>query len=108
TSRASGGVGTTSTTRAERNEYRTSLGACLLRRFGSALRSEHGGNDRLVRIHVGRDADARRLDDVDGVDEDARPDVDWRRGLFPFHVGLDDGGDEAAIAGPDAVALPAG
>ena len=33
-------------------------------------------NDRLVRVHVGgRDADARRLDDVDGVDADA---VLWR------------------------------
>jgi predicted metal-binding membrane protein len=37
----------------------------------------------LVRIHVGdgRDADARRLDDVDGVDADARTDVARRRGV---------------------------
>ena len=38
--------------------------------FGAALRCQHSGNDRLVRVHVGdgRDADARRLDDVDGPD----------------------------------------
>ena len=50
-------------------------------------------NDRLVHVHVrdGRDADARRLDDVDGVDADARTDVARRRGVVPRHVGRDDG-----------------
>jgi len=43
------------------------------------------GNDRLVHIHVGdrRDADARRLDDVDGVDADVRTDLARRRGVVP-------------------------
>jgi len=49
-----------------------------------------------VRVHVGdgRDADARRLDDVDGVGADARTDVARCRGVVPWHVGRDDGGDE--------------
>ena len=63
-----------------------------------------------MRVHVGdgRDADARRLDDVDGVDADARTDVGRRRGVVPLHVGRDDGGDDAAVLGPNAVALPPG
>jgi len=62
-----------------------------------------------VRVHVGdgRDADARRLDDVDGVDADARTDVARRR-VVPRYVGRDDGGDDAAVLGPNAVALPPG
>src|SRR2546425_3140725 len=31
-----------------------------------------------------------------------------RRGVVPGHVGRDDGGDDAAIPGPDAAALPPG
>ena len=67
-------------------------------------------DDRLVHIHVGdgRDADARRLDDVDGVDADARTDVARRRGVVPRHVGRDDGGDDAAVPGAHAAALPPG
>jgi len=38
----------------------------------------------------GRDANARRLDDVDGVDADARTDVARRRGVVPWYVGRDD------------------
>jgi hypothetical protein len=58
-----------------------------------------------VRVHVGdgRDADARRLDDVDGVYADARADVVRRRGVVPRHADRDDGSDDAAILGPDAV-----
>jgi len=43
----------------------------------------------LVHVHVGdgRDADARRLDDVDGVDADARTDVACRRGVVPRQCG---------------------
>src|SRR5437016_6632330 len=126
TRRASGGAATTSTTSAEpsrgcrwRNRgtgdlathgFRASFPASLLRRLGAALRCQRGGNDRLVHVHVcdGRDADARRLDDVDGVDADARTDVARRRGVVPWHVGRDDGGDDAAVAGPDAAALPPG
>ena len=63
-----------------------------------------------MHVHVGdgRDADARRLDDVDGVDADARTDVARRRGVVPRHVGRDDGGDDAAVPGPHAVALSPG
>jgi Predicted metal-binding integral membrane protein (DUF2182) len=75
-------------------------------RLSAALCCERGGNDRLVRVHVGdgRDADARRLDDVDGVDADARTDVARRRGVVPWHVDRNDGGDDAAVLGPNAVA----
>jgi hypothetical protein len=41
------------------------------------------------------DADARRLNDVDGVDADARTDLAGRRGVIPPHVGSDDGGAPA-------------
>jgi hypothetical protein len=43
-----------------------------------------------TRVHGGdgRDADARRLDDVDGVDADARTDVARRRVVVPRHVGV--------------------
>src|ERR1700674_1080422 len=124
--RASGGSATTSTTSAEpsrrcrwRNRgtgdltthgFRASFSASLLPRLGSALRGQRGGDDRLVRVHVGdgRDADARRLDDVDGVDANARTDVARRRGVVPWNVGRDDGGDDAAVLGPHARALPPG
>src|SRR5271166_1096013 len=123
---ASGGAATTSTTSAEpsrrcrwRNRgtgdltthgFRASLPASLLWRLGGAVRRQRGGDDRLVRVHVGdgRDADARRLDDVDGVDADARTDVARRRDVVPRHVGRDDGSDDAAILGANAVALPPG
>jgi predicted metal-binding membrane protein len=41
-----------------------------------------------VHIHVsdGRDADARRLEDVDGLDADLWTDVDWRRSFVPSLV----------------------
>src|SRR6266852_3781403 len=104
TRRASGGSATTSTPSAEpsrgcrwRNRgtgdltthgFRASFPASLLRRLGAALRRQRGGDDRPVRVHVGdgRDADARRLDDVDGVDADARTDVARRRGVVPRRV----------------------
>src|SRR5438067_1549953 len=57
-------------------------------------------------VAAGRDADARRLDDVDGVDADARTNVARRGGVVPRHVGRDDGGDDAAVVGPNAVELP--
>ena len=49
-------------------------------------------DDALVRVHGGdgRDADARWLDDVDGVDADARTDVARRRGVVHWHGGRDD------------------
>src|SRR5208283_3373014 len=121
----SGGAATTSTTGAEpshgrrRNRrtgnitahgFRASFPASLLRRLVAALRRQRGGDDGLVRVHVGdgRDADGRRLDDVDGVDADARTDVARRRGVVPRHVGCNDGGDDVAILGPNAVALSPG
>src|SRR5437868_4068701 len=105
TRRASGGAATTSTTSAERSR---GFRASLLRRLGAALRRQRSADDRLVRVHVGdgRDADARRLDDVDGLDADDRPVVARRRGVLPRYVGRDDDGDDAAVFGPDAAALP--
>src|SRR5213075_2879127 len=90
--------------------YRASFPASVPWRFGAALRRRRCADGRLERVDVGdgRDADARRLDDVDGVDADARTDVAGRRGVVPRHVGRDDGGDDAAVFGPDAVALPSG
>src|SRR6266850_2209385 len=112
TRRLRGGASTTSTTKAERSRhgFRASFPAGVLWRLSAALRWQRGGNDRLVRVHVGdeRDADARRLDDVDGVDADGRTDVVRRRGVVPWHVGRDDGGNDAAVLGPNAVALPPG
>src|SRR5262245_46265193 len=88
TRRAPGGAATTSTRSAERRRgcraatcaraiphvFRASFPARLLRRLGAALRRQRDADDPLVRVHVGDggDADARRLDDVDGVDADAR------------------------------------
>ncbi len=56
----------------------------------------------MVHIDVGdgRDADARRLDDVDGVDADARTNVDRGHYVIPRDVGRDDGGDDAASLVP--------
>src|SRR2546425_5636182 len=67
--------------------FRASFPANVFWRLSAALRCQRSGNDRLVRVHVGdgRDADARRLDDVDGVDADARTDVARRRGVGPSH-----------------------
>src|SRR6516164_2171606 len=114
TKQASGGAATTSTTNAEpshecRQDNQRNL-ARLLRCLGAALRRQHGNNNRRVRVHVGdgRDADARRLDDVDDLDADARTNVARRRGVVPRHVGRDDGSDDAAILGANAVALPQG
>ena len=95
------------------DEYRAERSSCesrASRRVGAALRSQRGGDDRLVRVDVGhgRDADARRLDDVDGVDADAGPDMARCRGLVPRHVGRDDGGDDAAGRAPGAAALSRG
>src|SRR5215470_12292886 len=75
---ASGGAETTSTAGAERRErgcphgFRASFPARLRRRFVAALRRQRRNDDHVVRVHVddGRNADARRLDDVDGVDAD--------------------------------------
>src|SRR3954465_8046310 len=67
----------------------------FLRRLGAALRRQRGGDDRLVRIHAG-----------DGVDANARTDVARRRRVVPRRVGGHDGGDDAAVAGADALALP--
>src|SRR5207249_9740107 len=39
---------------------------------------------------------------------DVRTHMARRRGVVPWHVGRDDGGDDAAVPGPEAVALPPG
>src|SRR5258708_15458061 len=126
TRRASGGAVTTSTPSAEpsrgcrwRNrgtgnltthDFRAIFPASLFRPLGAALRRRRGGDDRLVRVHVGggRDADGRRVGDVDGVDARARTDVDRRRGVVPRHVGRDGGSGDAPILDANAVALPPG
>jgi len=50
----------------------------------------------------------RRLDDVSGVDADARADLAWRRVLVPWDVDHDAAGSDAADFGAHAVALPPG
>src|SRR6266496_3790489 len=42
----------------------------------------------------------------DEHDADVRTHMARRRGVVPGHVGRDDGGDDAAVLDPDAVALP--
>src|SRR2546430_15152007 len=42
----------------------------------------------------------------DEHDANARTDMASRRGVVPWHVDRDDGGDDAAVLGPNAVALP--
>src|SRR6266568_3719872 len=42
----------------------------------------------------------------DEHDANARTDMASRRGVVPWHVDRDDGGDDAAVLGPDAMALP--
>src|SRR5450631_2185324 len=110
--RAFGGVATTSTPRAEPSHgcFPTSFATSLPRRLGAAVRRQRGSDGPLVRVDVvdARDADARRLDDVDGVDADVRTDVARRRGVVPRNVGGDDGSDDAAILGANAVALSSG
>jgi predicted metal-binding membrane protein len=54
----------------------------------------------VVRVDGGDGhADAGRLDDVHGVDADARSVVAGGRGVIPRDVDRDDGGDDAAIVG---------
>ena len=57
---------------------------------------------------MGKMPDARRLDDVDGLDTDARTNLARRRRLVSRHMDRDDGGDDAALIGADALALPSG
>src|SRR5262245_1668778 len=112
TKRACGGDATTSTASPERHRGcggataereisrhgpRASLSTSVSWPLFAAVRYQCGGHDRLLQIHVGdgRDADARRLDDVDGVDADAWTDVAGCRGVVRRHVDRDDGGDDA-------------
>lgn len=78
--------------------------ASFLRDFNADIRRQHDGDDRLVRVDVGdgRDADAPRLDDVDGVDADAWTDLGKRWRVLPRHLGRDDD----AMLSANAVALP--
>jgi hypothetical protein len=45
-------------------------------------------------------------DDVDGVDANARTDVARGRGVVHRHVDRDDDGDDVAVVGANAMALP--
>jgi hypothetical protein len=82
--------------------------ACLAGRCDGRLWHEREVHDRDVCVDVrnGWDVDAGRLDDADDVDADAGPDVARRRGIVRRHVDRDDGGDDASVTRPDAVALP--
>src|SRR5258706_9678330 len=92
TRRARGGVATTNTTRAERRREcggaTSSSPTSVYWRIGAALCGQRRRNDRLVQVHVedGRDSDARRLVDVDGVDADVRTGVVCRNSVVPWHV----------------------
>src|SRR5215470_12285878 len=87
---ASGGVATTSTRAEDSHGYGGATAQLEILANGSlsqrgslcwcycaALRYQRSPDDRLVLVHAagGRNGDARRLDDVDGVDADARTDV---------------------------------
>ena len=71
--------------------------------IGAAFCRQHGGHDRLGRIHVhnGWHADARRLDNVNDVD--ARAGLVWPGVVVSRNVGRDDDGDDDAIPGANAV-----
>jgi len=70
--------------------------------------AKRGCHDHRLRVHVGdgRDTDAGRLTypwlRFQCADQDVAP----RRGVVHRHVDRNDGGDDAAIPGPDAMALP--
>ena len=102
TRRASGGAATTSTTgltvasASSRTIQLLSLSAPL------------SGERWCTPCRRWANADDRRLDDVDDVHAHAGTDVARRRRVVPRHVDRDDGGDDAAVAGPDAAALPPG
>src|SRR5262249_7496906 len=115
TTRASGGAAMTSTTSAEQRKitthgFRAMFTASLLRRLSATLCRQRSADDRVVHVHAGdgRDADARRLDNVDGVDAAARTDLAGRRGVVPCHVGCNDDRNDAAVLDADVVALPPG
>ena len=73
----------------------------------AVIRLLRGADNCVVRAHAGDawDADAGRLDDVDGLDANAGTNVDPSRCIVPRDVDRDDGGDDAAVADADAVAL---
>src|SRR5215469_1339114 len=79
-------------------------------RVSAVLHRKCSADHPALRVHVGhgRDAHAGRLGDVEDVDADARRDVDSRGGVVPRHVDRNDGGDDAAIPGRNAVALSTG
>src|SRR5437667_10879531 len=118
--RASGGAATTSTANNEvivtaqfpgkeipTHDFRANFTASVLRHLSAALCRKRSADHRLVWLHVsnGKDADARRLDDVDGVDADAWTDMAGRLGIVRRHVGRDDDRDDAAVVGAHAVAV---
>src|SRR5215469_12908520 len=118
---ASGGAETTSTESDEQqgrwqqavegdeHDVRENFTTRILRHLSAALSRERSAYNCLVWLHVidGRDAHARRLDDVDDLDTGAGTDVAGRRGSIRCHVGRDDDGDDAAVIGANAVVLSA-
>ena len=77
---------------AERDSRRTFIGVMVL-----LFICQHSGHSPLVEVHVGegRDADARRLNDVDDLDAHARTDMGRRHIFVLGHVRHDDGCDDA-------------
>src|SRR5204863_9678876 len=102
--------GRTTKRKIKTNGLRATFTASVPRRLSASFRRQRNADDRLVRVDVGdgNNADARRLEDVDGVDADARTDVAGCCGVVPLHVGCDDGSDDAAVASANAVAIPRG
>src|SRR4051794_13918178 len=85
TSRACGGAGTTSTSAEPDPSHgvRAHVATSPDRRLRAAVRRQRGDDGPMERIDVGdgRDADARRLVDVDDVDADVRSELDRRHGF---------------------------
>jgi hypothetical protein len=76
--------------------------------FSAAFRDQLSVDSRLVLVDAsdGNNANAGRLDDVDGLDAKAGTELALRRSFVPRHVDRDDGRDDAAVPGSDVVALP--
>ena len=94
----SGGVG---------HGLRQNFTARILRHLGAAFSRKRSADGCLVWLHVinEEDANARRLDDVDGLDTDAWTHMAGGHGIIRYDVGRDDDGDDAAVVGANVVEL---
>src|SRR5579864_5195839 len=87
--------------------FREDFTASVLQYLSDAFCHERSTDHCLVWLDVndGRDADARRLDDVDGVDAAGWTDLAGSYDIIRWHVVRDDGGNDAALVGADTVSL---